>query len=310
MQYFIIDAMNLAYRAHSVNFELKTSEGLHSGMFFGFVRTLLSLKKKYRGYKFIVAWDSKPVAKYALQPDYKAGRPSLPSTVVSHQLDDIKSFLSHCGVDQYRMRDEEADDIIATLTETFKKAGAGTIVLYTNDKDMLQLVEDGKVVVFKPKVGMSPEKFYDEAAVVQQFGVPPKKLAVYRSLDGDSSDNITGVRRVPRKIIARLVTATDSVDTFYAALGDESLTDCQKKAFEEARDRVAVNEKIVTLNRDLRGLVSDPSQVDSEQIAGMFKRYEIRSMDPVVVADLFASSLNIRYTEARPSVKIESYSLF
>lgn len=310
MQYFIVDSLNLAYRAHNANLKLKTSTGLYSGMFFGFVRTLLSLKKKYRGYKFIVVWDSKPVAKYALQPDYKAGRASLPSTVVSHQIDDIKSFLSHSGVDQYSMRDEEADDIIATLTETFKKEGAGTILLYSNDKDMLQLVENGRVVVFKPKVGLSPKKFYDEEAVVQQFGVSPKKLAIYRSLDGDSSDNITGVSRISRKIIARLVTATDSVESFYMALEGESLTEFQKRSFEEARSRVVVNEKIVTLNRDLRGLVLESSQIDGAHIVDLFKRYEIRSMDPVVVADLFGSSLNIRYTEARPSVKIESYSLF
>lgn len=307
MQYFLIDSLNLAFRAHNANFELKTSTGLFSGMFFGYVRTILSLKKKYRGYKFIVVWDSRPVAKYALQPDYKAGRGSLSSPVMS-QLDDIRDFLSHCGVDQYRHQDEEADDVMASLAERFKKEG--TVILYSNDKDLLQLVENGKVVVYKPKVGMSPEKFYDESAVVEQFGVPPKKLAVYRSLDGDSSDNISGVERVPRKIISRIVNATDSVGSFYNALESEDLTEFQKKSFEEARERVVVNEKIVTLNRNLQSIDGVEARIDKDRISELFKKFEIKIINPDVVADIFSSSLNIRYTEARPSVKVESYSLF
>ena len=309
MQFFIVDSLNLAYRAHNVNLEFKTSTGLYSGMFYGFVRTLQSFKKKYRGYKFVVAWDSKPRAKYALQADYKAGRVSLPPTVMS-QLDDIRIFLANSGVDQYRAQDEEADDVIASLVEKFKKEGAGTILLYSNDKDMLQLVENGRVVVFKPKVGMSPEKFYDEGAVVEQFGVPPSKLSIYRSLDGDASDNITGVDRVPRKIISRIVNASDSVDSFYKALESEDLTDFQRKSFEEARDRVHTNEKIVTLNRGLQNMACEESCIDKDKIAELFKKFEIKSIDPDVVAELFSSSLNIRYTEARPSFKVESYSLF
>ena len=54
MNYFIIDGLNLAYRAHNANFELSTAAGAPSGMFYGFIRTLFSLKRKYRGYKFSV----------------------------------------------------------------------------------------------------------------------------------------------------------------------------------------------------------------------------------------------------------------
>jgi len=307
MQYFIIDALNLAYRAHNANFKLKTSTGLFSGMLFGFVRTVLSLKKKYRGYKFIVVWDSKPIAKYALQPDYKAGRASLAPTVMS-QIDDIKDFLYNAGVDQYCKYGEEADDVIATLVDRLKDEGA--VVVYSNDKDMLQLVENGKVIVYKPKVGVSPEKFYDEEAVKNQFGVSPKKLSLFRSFDGDNSDNITGVERVPRKLIARVVNASDSVDSFYTELEKEKLTDFQKRSFAEGKERVETNLKIVALKKDLQDITHQISQIDKNKITELFKKFEIKSINSDVVADIFSSVLNIRYTEARPSFKVESYSLF
>jgi len=309
MRYFIIDTLNLAYRAHSANYELTNSSGEFSGMFYGFVRTLVSLKKKYRGYKFVCVWDSKPVAKFALQPDYKSGRSSLPSTVTP-QFDYIREFLKSCGVDQYDKKDEEADDVIATLVEDFKKEGATTIIVYTNDKDMLQLVETGKVIVFKPKVATSPEKFYDESAVIEQFGVPPAKLALYRSFDGDASDVITGVKQVPRKLIARIVNGSESVQDCYDIIDKENLTEFQRKSFQEARERIYVNSKIVTLKRDLEGIVKTEAVVDKEKMAEFFSKFDIKSIQPEVVSDLFLSTLNIRYSEARPTIEIESYTLF
>jgi DNA polymerase-1 len=309
MQYFIIDTLNLAYRSHNVNFELKTSTDLYSGMFFGFARTLQALKKKYRGYKFISVWDNKPVEKYALQADYKAGRSPLPSSIMV-QLDDIKVLLQSLGVDQYSKVGEEADDVIATLCEDFKNRDATTIVVYSNDKDLLQLVETGKVVVFKPKVGTSPEKFYDDAAVVEQFGVPPSKLALFRSLDGDASDNIRGIERVPRKIIASIVKESVDMKDFFERIYKEKLTDFQKKAFEEGKERIFVNNRIVALKRDLTGLNIVEGSVEKDRIAELFKKFEIRSLNSDTISDLFASSLNIRYSEARDTIKVESYSLF
>lgn len=306
--YFLIDALNLAHRSHNVNFELRTASGIYSGMLFGFLRTLVSLKKKYQGYKFVVVWDNRAERKYQIQPDYKSGRSRFPD-VVSSQIPDIRNFLKHCGVDQYEMKGEEADDVIASLIEMFRDKSR-TILVYSNDKDLLQLVEDGKVIVYRPKVGLSPEKFYDEEAVRDQFGVPPSKLPCYRSFDGDSSDSISGVSRVPRKIIAGLVNKCSSIESVYSALVEEKLTEFQRKSFEEARDRVLKNYQIIALNRSLNGICCEASNIDAEKMSEILSRYEIRSINPDVVSELFSSSLNVRYTEPRPHYTVESMSLF
>src|SRR4030043_192890 len=146
MNFFLIDALNLAYRAHNANYELKTASGNFSGMFYGFVRTIFSLKKKYRGYKFEVVWDRKPIHKTALDPEYKAGRASL-GDLVTYQISDIQNFLKNAGVDQFHMEHQEADDVIASLAEKYKTE-SGNILIYSNDKDLLQLgEEDRKSVV-------------------------------------------------------------------------------------------------------------------------------------------------------------------
>lgn len=305
--YFIIDGLNLAYRAHNANIELKTSKDMPSGMFFGFVRTLFSLKKKYLGYKFSVVWDSKPKHKYELQPDYKAGRTSLSSDVF-YQVDALKKFLRHCGVDQYLVEGQEADDVIASLVESLK-GDAQTIIVYTNDKDMLQLVQDGKVIVYKPKTSSSEEKFYDEEAVRQLFGVPVSKLHLFRSFDGDPSDNLNGVPRVPRKIIARLVCAHDDLTSIYEALDTEKLTDFQRASFKESRMAVHINEKIMKLDRSLP-VLADRAVVDKGVLEEVLGSYEVKSINTDHLVEAFTAVVNMKYSTPSESIQIETYSLF
>lgn len=309
MNYFIIDALNLAYRAHNANFELKTGAGVFSGMFYGFVRTIFSLKKRYRGYKFEVVWDRKPEHKKELQPDYKAGRSGL-SDNVFEQTPDIDEFLRCSGVDQYYMESQEADDVIATLAEKYSQEEGSTVIIYSNDKDLLQLVKTGKVIVYKPKVAANPERFYDEEAVKEQFGVSPDKLACFRSFDGDASDNITGVPRVQRKIIASLVNEYSTIDKIYEMLPDQKLTTFQRTALMESRDRVATNYKLTALNRHLDSIVRIEGGYDKDGIVKLFAKYEIKSIKPENIIEIFQSSLNIRYSDPRAAIKVESFSLF
>lgn len=308
VEYLLVDGNNLAYRAHYIDFESKTSFDLPSGMFYGFVRILMSLKKKYRHFKIIVVWDGRPKDKYEIQPDYKAGRTKLASTVWA-QVDDIKSYLSSIGVVQYLSDDHEADDVIATLTQEFKQKG-DKVYIYSNDKDLLQLVEDGKVIVFKPKVGNSAEKFYDEEAVRDQFGVSPSNLACFRSFDGDNSDNIKGVSRVPRKILAHAVNTYQTVDNIYSNLESFKLTDFQRSAILEGKERVAKNEKLIILDRKVQCLKPIEACFDQNKVSELLRKYEIKTIKSEDAVALFSSTLSKRYTNPEPSYKLETYSLF
>ena len=308
--YFIIDSLNLAYRQHNVNFELRTADGTPSGMVYGFVKSILSLKKKYRGYKFIAAWDNKAQWKFDLYPNYKTDRISLPSTVTP-QIASIKEILACLGIDQYEKEGEEADDTIASFVENVKTdKETGVVIIYSNDKDLLQLVQTGKVIVYKPKVGVVPEKFYDEEAVKEQYGVSPDKLVYFRAFDGDSSDKIEGIPRVPRKIIANLVNSNDGFDEIYKSLETMELTEFRKSAFEGFKAQLEINDKIMRLKRDLTDLKGTFGIVSKEGLVALLNKYEIKSIDPDVLVDIFSSSINIKYSDARPAYRLESYSLF
>jgi DNA polymerase I len=310
LKYFIIDGMNLAYRSHMILFESKTSEGAYSGMFFGFIRSIQSLKKRFRQYKFIVVWDHRPEHKYQILPSYKSGRTKLPSPVFK-QIDSIKDMLANINVDQYDLVGQEADDVIATLSERFKnKEDTEDILIYTNDKDMLQLVEEGIITVFKPKVGIHPEKFYDEEAVKERFGVAPRDLAVYRSFEGDESDSIKGVPRVRRKIISSIVNQYKGINAIFESLGDIKLTDNERSRLVDFKDSAEINHQIIRLDRTLDGINEVRGGVDLDNARSFLNQFEIKVIKPETLVDLFSSSLNIRISESRPAVELESFSLF
>lgn len=306
---YLIDSNNLAYRAHNAKYDLTTKSGMPSGMFYNYIRTLMSLKKKNRSFVFHVVWDGRPKKKYEIQPDYKAGRTKLGSKIWA-QTDDIKMFLENCGVIQYLEPEYEADDVIATLAKIHKEKG-DTVIIYSNDKDMLQLVEDGKVVVHKPKVGLSEEKFYDEDAVKEKFGVHPELVPCYRSFDGDSSDNISGVPRVPRKIIAGMANKYGTINKIYENIHNEKLTEKQRSSFNSAQERVMNNFKLIKLDQRLEIKGKTDPKYDESVLEGLIQKYEITTINPQDVIDLFSSTINKKYTDAQKvDYVLENFSLF
>ena len=83
----------------------------------------------------------------------------------------------------------EADDTIAYLTKHTQYDLDGEVVIVSTDKDFLQLVSDN-VKVFSP----TKKKMYNRQVVFDEFGIWPENLLLYRTLDGDKSDNIPGIR--------------------------------------------------------------------------------------------------------------------
>lgn len=303
----LIDGLNLAYRAMNANLELQTTTGLKSGLFYGFIRSAAALKKRYIGYKLSVVWDGSSKRRRDAYPLYKSGRPETGSDL-SDQVNDLKALLSQIGVTQYLNPEQEADDVMASLAEHYKGQGGHT-VLYTNDRDLLQMVEDGKITVHKPKVGMSQEVLYDEEKVKEYFGVPPKLLVCYRSFDGDSSDSLPGVSRVPRKLIASLVEKYGSVQSIYGSLESEKLTDFQRSSMLEGRGLVERNNVLMALDRNLDSVGEIQPAPNTEEADKVLNKYEIKSYTGEALTEVFGTIQSVR-TGVMEAVKIETYSLF
>jgi len=301
MNRFIIDGFNLMYRSHHAFQRLSTSTDLSSGSIYGFLTTMRTLRKRFTDFNFFIAWDNIPTKKTNIFPEYKANRISQRNIF---PLEDLKKALSCLNVTQVECPEEEADDVISTLINQPNDSGKDYI--YTSDKDMLQLVQDGRVIVMSPKVGNTPEKFYDEEAVKAKWGVSPSDLSCYLALRGDVSDNVPGVERLPSKVIASLINKYKTPEGIYSGLANEKLTDFQRTKLAAARDQVLLNYTLVLLKPDLNCSFSF-GKSNSEIFQYILDKYEIKAISSESYVDLFDSDTVFLH---RNSPSLKSVSLF
>jgi DNA polymerase-1 len=180
----LIDGYGLIYRSFYAIPNLATDDGRPVNAIFGFLkslRKLLAIKKPTHA--AVVMDEGEPSARLKQLPSYKATRQPMP-VALRPQIEPIKRLIPLCGVHLLGIEGVEADDIIGTLTQQALKRNF-RVVIYTNDKDLMQLVND-RVVVINPAY---PDKQFDATAVLKHYGVRPDQIVDYLALVGDSVDN-------------------------------------------------------------------------------------------------------------------------
>jgi DNA polymerase-1 len=113
------------------------------------------------------------------------------------------------------MENFEADDLIATYARHALDAGAKVTIL-SSDKDMMQLVADGKIMMRDPMT----DRPIGEAEVREKFGVGPDKVVDVQALCGDSTDNVPGVPGIGVKTAAELINAYGDLESLFAHAGE------------------------------------------------------------------------------------------
>lgn len=96
------------------------------------------------------------------------------------------------GVVVWPMVEFEADDALATAAaRAADDSHVDQVVICSPDKDLAQCVRGTRVVA----LDRLRRRVYDEAAVVEKFGVPPASIPDWLALVGDDADGIPGVPR-------------------------------------------------------------------------------------------------------------------
>jgi len=235
---YILDGSAFLYRSYYAIPSLKTQNGVETGAFYGFVRAVFSILKAKKPAYFAIAFDlPAPTLRDKLYKDYKATRKETPNELVS-QIPLIKQAINLLGIRLLEKEGLEADDIIAYVAYKSKEYNKN-LTIYTPDKDLMQLVEDEKIIVVNPITN----KVFDEKAVLEKFGVEPSKLADYLALIGDSVDNIKGIKGVGPKKAIELLKKYGSVENIL------SHWDEIQKTFKEAsKEDLELSYKLIKLN--------------------------------------------------------------
>lgn len=243
---FLIDANSLIHRAFHALPPLNAPDGRPSQALYGLSRMLNRLLKEEKPEYAVALFDRpEPTHRDELYKEYKAGRPETPSELIS-QLIEAHNLFKAFGVKTFEVPGFEADDLIATFVEMFKKEKDLQLVILSGDRDGIQLVEDKKVVLWTPIKGISEIFVYDEESTKSKFGIEPKQMTDYKSMVGDSSDNIKGVAGIGPKTATNLLNKYGSLDVIFTTK-DEGPAVLKVK---NARKEAEFSRELVILRKD------------------------------------------------------------
>jgi DNA polymerase-1 len=253
-----------AFRAISAQGPLTVSAtGEDTSGVVGFANTFLRALQDWKPTYCAIAFDlSAPTFRHLRFEEYKAQRPSMPAEL-RPQFGRVKQLMAGFGVPIFECEGFEADDIIGTLARQAEEQGIDTVIL-TGDRDTFQLITP------KVRVDLSSSiqnrTVYDEAELEARYsGLTAAQQPDFKSLLGDTSDNIPGVPGVGEKRAIELLTEFHDLEGIYANL-DQIKRPSTKKALEENRDRAFENRFLMTIDRN------SPVELDAE--ASKFGEYD------------------------------------
>ena len=123
-----------------------------------------------------------------LWPGYKTGAGIEPDLLAQFSL--LENALSAAGIVVWPMIEFEADDALAAgAMAAARDARVERVVICTPDKDLAQCVRGSRIVQLNRRTRV----MFDEAAVVQKFGVSPGSIPDYLALVGDAADGSPGL---------------------------------------------------------------------------------------------------------------------
>jgi DNA polymerase-1 len=266
MRLLLVDGHYYLYRSFFAIRGLKNSRGEPTNAIYGFVKALRKMLADVKPDRAAVVWDAGlPARRVELQPAYKQNRSEMPDDL-RPQEEWLQKNISLLGTQGVELPNTEADDLIASYAIAARNAGT-EVVIATNDKDILQLVDDNIHIYSTNKTDIKEGSFalLGAAEVAEKWGVPAARIADVLALTGDSSDNIPGVPGIGGKTAVQLVTSYGSIQ---AMLENPSLIENPR-----LREKIITGRDIITANREMVRLDDDlplPVPWESLEISPMY----------------------------------------
>ena len=250
MRLLVIDGNSIANRAFFGIKLLTTKDGRYTNAIYGFLNILLSLLKECEPDEVAVAFDLKaPTFRHKMYDGYKATRHGMPEEL-AQQMPVLKELLADLGYRTVTAEGWEADDILGTLAAACA-ARKDDCFLATGDRDSLQLVSDTTTVLLAATVmGRSKTVTMDVDAIQEKYGIQPRQLIEVKSLMGDASDNIPGVKGIGEKTALTLVQNFGTLEGVYEHIDDKLIKPKQREHLLECREMAELSHTLGTIRTD------------------------------------------------------------
>lgn len=218
----LIDGNNILFRSYYATAYkgniLRNSKGFPTNALYGFMNMVNKILKDENPEYIMIAFDKGKTFRHEKYKNYKEGRIETPEDL-KLQFPVAKKLCEAMGIKYFEIDNYEADDIIGTFAKEvdINDDFVGTVI--SSDKDLLQLISnDVEVKLLKSNdfIRLNNKTFKEE------YGIEPRKMIDLKSLMGDSSDNIPGVKGIGEKTALTLLQKYNSLDGVYEHIDEIS----------------------------------------------------------------------------------------
>eukprot|EP00471_Norrisiella_sphaerica_P010972 CAMPEP_0184497692 /NCGR_PEP_ID=MMETSP0113_2-20130426/37222_1 /TAXON_ID=91329 /ORGANISM="Norrisiella sphaerica, Strain BC52" /LENGTH=370 /DNA_ID=CAMNT_0026884915 /DNA_START=258 /DNA_END=1370 /DNA_ORIENTATION=+ len=271
----LVDSFGVLYQQfHAVKYPMSTRSGIPTAGLFGYCRLLMNSLEYLAPTHVACVLEGGGHSNHRLKllSKYKSTR-SEPVEDLRSQFQFMIPVADALGISSIKKTNYEADDVIAALAKiAIQSEGFESVVVLSNDKDLLQLVcgetqepdtiapkrnPEPYIRICKPKL-ISIRNFSEESIgpseVRKSLGITPEQVVDYLSLVGDSSDNIPGVPSIGPARAKKLLNEYQNLDKMFSVANDP-----ESKFVLSAKLRQAIidHEETALLNRKLIRLADD-----------------------------------------------------
>ncbi len=214
----LLDTHAILHRAFHALPDFSSPKGEPTGALYGVVAMLLRIVEELKPTYIVACYDlPDPTYRHTAFAGYKAKREKTDESLVA-QIDRSRDIFAVFGIPIYEQAGFEADDLLGTIAKQTAKEKDLEVIIASGDMDTMQCVEGKRVQVYTLKKGINDTILYDEKAVKERFGFPPKMVADYKGLRGDASDNIPGIAGIGEKTATDLIVKFGGIDDIYKKL--------------------------------------------------------------------------------------------
>ena len=209
-----VDGLNLFFR-NFATLNYVNQDGVHVGGLGGFLRSIGTLIKVIQPTSVYIVFDGmgSSTNRKNLVPEYKSNRGITRLTNFEifdsieeedeakyGQISRLVHYLKCLPVATIAVDKAEADDVIAYAAKRITQSKPNSkAFIVSSDKDYLQLVDD-KITVYRP----TEKDFYTYSTVVDKMGVLPENFILLKTLTGDNSDSVKGIKGMGVKTAIKL----------------------------------------------------------------------------------------------------------
>jgi len=243
--FLIIDGNNLFYSSYYVSQKLSYS---FNTVFFA-LRVIISIVKKKKYDNILVVFDSGGENfRKKILPEYKSQRVKM-TEKMKKEFEEFKIFLIKVNINFIQLIDNEADDVIASIT--FQNDNPNIVFdIFSRDKDFFQLLKQGKINILKYKEKKIIN--YTEDDFIIEYNFSSSFFVDYLSLIGDKVDNIKGAKGIGEVSAKKIIKTFNNIENIFYSNKLICLQNNIRKILENNKELILRNKKIINLKKDIK----------------------------------------------------------